>query len=43
MAALRWRGAERLMQDFYRYNRLQQFLYPLARGYVRVMHPHLTV
>ena len=43
MAALRWRGAERLMRDFYRYNRLQQFLYPLARGYVRVMHPHLTV
>jgi flavin-dependent dehydrogenase len=43
MAALRWRGAERLMQDFYRYNRLQQFLYPLARGYVRVVHPHLTV
>lgn len=43
MAALRWRGAERLMHDFYRYNRLQRFLYPLARGYVRVVHPHLTV
>lgn len=43
MAALRWRGAERLMHEFYRYNRLQRFLYPLARGYVRVAHPHLTV
>lgn len=43
MAALRWRGAGRLMHDFYRYNRLQRFLYPLARGYVRVTHPHLTV
>jgi flavin-dependent dehydrogenase len=43
MAALRWRGAGRLMHDFYRYNRLQRFLYPIARGYVRVMHPHLTV
>ncbi len=43
MAALRWRGASRLMQDFYGYNRLQQMLYPLARSYVRVAHPHLTV
>lgn len=43
MAALRWRGAGRLMHDFYRYNRLQRFLYPIARSYVRVAHPHLTV
>lgn len=42
MAALRWRGAERLMQEFYGYNRLQRFLYPIARSYVRVMHSHLT-
>lgn len=43
MAALRWRGAERLMHEFYGYNRLQRFLYPVARSYVRVAHPHLTV
>lgn len=43
MAALRWRGAERLMQDFYGYNRLQRFLYPFARSYVRAVHPSLTV
>lgn len=43
MAALRWRGAGRLMQEFYGYNRMQRMLYPLARGYVRAAHPHLTV
>ena len=43
MAALRWYGAGRLMRDYYRYNRVQRFLYPIARGYVRVAHPHLTV
>jgi flavin-dependent dehydrogenase len=43
MAALRWRGAGRLMQEFYRFNRVQRMLYPLARGYVRAAHPHLTV
>jgi flavin-dependent dehydrogenase len=43
MAALRWRGAGRLMQEFYGYNRVQRLLYPLARGYVRAAHPHLTV
>jgi len=43
MAALRWRGAERLMYDYYRSNRLQRFLYPFARGYVKVVHPNLTV
>jgi flavin-dependent dehydrogenase len=43
MAALRWYGAGRLMQGFYGYNRVQRMLYPLARGYVRAAHPHLTV
>jgi flavin-dependent dehydrogenase len=43
MAALRWRGAGRLMQEFYGFNRVQRMLYPLARGYVRAAHPHLTV
>jgi flavin-dependent dehydrogenase len=43
MAALRWRGAGRLMQEFYGFNRVQRLLYPLARGYVRAAHPHLTV
>ncbi len=43
MAALRWRGAGRLMRECYGYTRVQRLLYPLARGYVRAAHPHLTV
>jgi hypothetical protein len=43
MAALRWRGAGRLMREMYSYNRLQRILYPIARRYVRTVHPHLSV
>jgi flavin-dependent dehydrogenase len=43
MAALRWRGAGRLMRAFYSYNRMQRLLYPLARGYVRAVHPHISL
>lgn len=43
MAAMRWRGAGRLMHDFYRYNPVQRLLYPVAREYIRAAHPHLTV
>jgi flavin-dependent dehydrogenase len=43
MAALRWRGAGRLMREFYSYNRMQRLLYPLARGYVRAAHPHVSL
>ena len=41
MAALRWRGAGRLMRECYNYSRVQRLLYPLARGYVRSAHPHV--
>lgn len=43
MAALRWRGAGRLMREFYSYNRMQRLLFPLARGYVRAAHPHISL
>jgi flavin-dependent dehydrogenase len=41
MAALRWRGAGRLMRECYNYSGVQRLLYPLARGYVRATHPHV--
>lgn len=43
MAAFRWRGAGRLMREFYSYNRVQRLLFPLARGYVRAAHPHISL
>jgi flavin-dependent dehydrogenase len=42
MAALRWRGAGRLMHEAYTYRAPARWIFPLARSYVRAVHPHVS-